>query len=170
MSQRFITKSRFNQALECTNNSSLPKKRSRQTASWKIFFGGFGPGLFPGGRTGAAALSWGSSNRKQILELWPTGSGDRGTPAAGECGYLEAACIYENLFIRIDILVKRGNEIQPIHVKAKSFDPADDNYLVGKLGGLVSGWKPFIWCGISMLRQSKMPSWVEDKILPHAGW
>lgn len=57
----------------------------------------------------------------------------------------EAAFRFENLFIRTDILVKRGKDIKLIEVKAKSFDPADENLLIGARGGLVSGWKPYLF-------------------------
>lgn len=57
----------------------------------------------------------------------------------------EAAFKYENLFIRTDILVKKGNDIKLIEVKAKSFDPEDDQLLVGSRGGIKSGWKPYLF-------------------------
>ena len=34
----------------------------------------------------------------------------------------EAAVAFQNLFCRIDVLVKKGNELQLIEVKAKSID------------------------------------------------
>ena len=37
----------------------------------------------------------------------------------------EAAFLYDNLFIRTDVLVKRGNHIDLIEVKSKLFDPTD---------------------------------------------
>ena len=40
----------------------------------------------------------------------------------GDCVIYEAAFLYENLFVRTDILVKSGNTIKVIEVKAKSFD------------------------------------------------
>lgn len=38
----------------------------------------------------------------------------------------EAALGYENLFVRVDILVKKGSEIELIEVKAKSFDSTEN--------------------------------------------
>ena len=73
----------------------------------------------------------------------------------------EAAFKFENLFIRTDILVKQGNDVQLIEVKAKSFDPADDHLLVGKRGGLVSTWKPYLF-DVAFQRyviQKSMPDW-----------
>ena len=57
----------------------------------------------------------------------------------------EAAFLIDGLFIRTDILVKSGDNIDLIEVKAKSYDPSDNNIFVGKRGGLVSGWKPYLF-------------------------
>ncbi|MGO4921408.1 DUF2779 domain-containing protein [Maribacter spongiicola] len=57
----------------------------------------------------------------------------------------EAAIAYEGLFIRTDILSKKGNHIKLIEVKAKSFDPNDEHLFIGKRGGINSGWKPYLF-------------------------
>ena len=57
----------------------------------------------------------------------------------------EAAFLVDGLFVRTDILVKTGNVIQLIEVKAKSHDPNDENVFLGKKGGLVPGWKPYLF-------------------------
>ena len=57
----------------------------------------------------------------------------------------EAAFQFDGLFIRTDIIVKKGNSIKLIEVKAKSFNPSDENIFVGVRGGLVSGWKPYLF-------------------------
>lgn len=57
----------------------------------------------------------------------------------------EAAFLYDGLFIRTDILVKQGNQIKLIEVKSKSFDPIDDYLFVGKQGGIIAGWKPYLF-------------------------
>lgn len=57
----------------------------------------------------------------------------------------EAAFRFDNLFIRTDILVKNGDRIELIEVKAKSFDPQDQFLFIGKRGGLESGWKPYLY-------------------------
>jgi len=46
----------------------------------------------------------------------------------------EAAIAYENLFIRADILVKKGNRLQLIEVKAKSYEGADDSFFFNASG------------------------------------
>ncbi|TRX11696.1 DUF2779 domain-containing protein [Flavobacterium gawalongense] len=57
----------------------------------------------------------------------------------------EAAFQFDGLFIRTDIIVKNGNIIKLIEVKAKSFNPNEENNFVGTRGGLVSSWKPYLF-------------------------
>lgn len=57
----------------------------------------------------------------------------------------EAAFLHDGLFIRTDILVKRGNSIQLLEVKSKSFNPKDENIFIGKTGRLISDWKPYLF-------------------------
>jgi len=55
----------------------------------------------------------------------------------------EPAIRFGNLFVRIDILVKRHNSFQLIEVKAKSYDSTDPK-IVGARGGISSGMLPYI--------------------------
>ncbi|WP_435414960.1 DUF2779 domain-containing protein [Polaribacter aestuariivivens] len=56
----------------------------------------------------------------------------------------EAAFLNKGLFIRADILVKRGNNIQLIEVKSKSYNSKDKNsFLTAK--NIKSEWKPYIF-------------------------
>jgi hypothetical protein len=57
----------------------------------------------------------------------------------------EAAFLIDGLFIRTDVLVKQGNNIELVEVKAKSFTPDDEYLFIGKRGGMVSGWKPYLF-------------------------
>lgn len=57
----------------------------------------------------------------------------------------EAAFEYNGLFIRTDILSKKGDHIQLIEVKAKSFDPNDKFVFLGKRGSINSGWKTYLY-------------------------
>lgn len=62
----------------------------------------------------------------------------------------EAAIQYKNLFIRADILIKRGSHIEVIEVKAKSFDPSEENQFYNKTmlkrgqKKLSSSWEPYL--------------------------
>lgn len=57
----------------------------------------------------------------------------------------EAAFLTDGLFIRTDVLVKKGNSIELIEVKSKSYSPNDDNIFKGKTDVLVSSWKPYLF-------------------------
>lgn len=57
----------------------------------------------------------------------------------------EPAFQFQNLLVRVDILVKKGNVIELIEVKAKSIDPHNDYNFIGKRGGLVSSWKSYLY-------------------------
>lgn len=57
----------------------------------------------------------------------------------------EAAFLVDGYFIRTDIIEKKGTKVRLIEVKAKSFDPNDENLFIGKKGGLVSSWKPYLF-------------------------
>ena len=57
----------------------------------------------------------------------------------------EAAFLIDDLFIRTDILVKSGDNIELIEVKAKSFIPEDEYPFIGKSGRMLSGWKPYLF-------------------------
>ena len=57
----------------------------------------------------------------------------------------EAAFLIDDFFIRTDILVKEGNKIRLIEVKAKSFNSNDENEFIGIRGGLNKDWKPYFF-------------------------
>lgn len=57
----------------------------------------------------------------------------------------EAALLADGLFIRTDVLIKRGNKVQLIEVKAKSFVPDDEYTFIGSRGGMKSGWKSYLY-------------------------
>ncbi|QXP59387.1 DUF2779 domain-containing protein [Olleya sp. HaHaR_3_96] len=57
----------------------------------------------------------------------------------------EPAFLIDGLFIRVDVLVKKGNDIELIEVKSKSFIPDNEYLLIGKSGKMVSGWKPYLF-------------------------
>lgn len=57
----------------------------------------------------------------------------------------EPAFKYDNLFIRVDILVKKGDNIELIEVKSKSYDPSNEYLFEGKRGGLVGSWKSYLF-------------------------
>lgn len=58
----------------------------------------------------------------------------------------EAAFCYGNLFVRVDILKKDGNNIELIEVKAKSWNPETDKFISSKpKGAVASGIRPYVY-------------------------
>lgn len=56
----------------------------------------------------------------------------------------EAAFLYQNCFIRADILVKKGNKIELIEVKSKSISPSENDFFNTK-GGMKPEWQPYLY-------------------------
>lgn len=61
------------------------------------------------------------------------------------CIIYEAAIKHENLFVRVDILIKKGTHIKLIEVKSKSADQKTDELFIGSRGNLLADWKPYIY-------------------------
>ena len=146
MSHRLLTKSRFKLALDCPNKLFYTKKEEYANRQLEDPF--------------LEALAQGGFQVEELARLeYPEGilidNNDWNYDLLVEqteellqwenVAIFEAAFRYENLFIRTDILVKRGNDIQLIEVKAKSFDPGDEYLLIGKRGGLNGPWKPYLF-------------------------
>ena len=55
----------------------------------------------------------------------------------------EAAVLWSQLFVRVDILIKRGNTLELIEVKAKSYNSTKPD-MVGARGGIKSEMRPYI--------------------------
>ena len=72
----------------------------------------------------------------------------------------EPAIRVNNFFIRIDVLVKRGNHFELIEVKAKSYDPLKPN-MRGARGGIASGMLPY-------LQDVAFQKWVLQQAFPKA--
>ena len=57
----------------------------------------------------------------------------------------EAAVQFENCFIRVDVLEKKGDRLVIHEVKAKSYDPTDEHFFIGKRGGLNANMRPYLY-------------------------
>ena len=57
----------------------------------------------------------------------------------------EGAFLAGDLFVRSDVIIKKGNLIELIEVKSKAFDPNNQNLFIGKRGGINSTWKPYLF-------------------------
>ena len=141
---RYLTKSRFKLAVDCPTKLFYTGKESvyRNLMSEDTFMqaladGGFQVGkmatmLYPQGievteRSNAEALA-----RTQAL-----------LHSADNIVLFEPAIAHGALLVRVDILVKRGHQIELIEVKAKSYD-SDEPSILGKRGGIGSAMLPYI--------------------------
>ena len=123
---RYLTKSRFKLAAECptklyyTGKDTIYRNLKREDAFLQALArGGFQVGkmatmLYPEGKE-ITARSNAEAEHQTQLEL----------SAHENIVLFEPAIRFENLFIRVDILVKRGNHFELIEVKAKSYDSHD---------------------------------------------
>ena len=142
MDPRYLTKSRFKIGLECPTKLYYTKKNKYVDAKLDDEFlkalaeGGFQVGelaklYFPGGI--------------DIDDLdYQTAIGQTDKLLKEEHSIIyEAAFLFENLFIRADIVIKNENHLELIEVKAKSFDPRSDSF-IGKKGGVGNQWRSYL--------------------------
>jgi hypothetical protein len=143
---RLLTKSRFKLGLECPNKLYYTRKKEYANKKQEDSFlqalaqGGFQVeelarmhypnGVLIEGNDGDYQLLW-----EQTQELLQQEN----------VIIYEPAFLVNGLFIRVDVLVKKGNNIELIEVKSKSFTPDDENLFIGKKGGMVSSWKPYLF-------------------------
>jgi hypothetical protein len=143
---RLLTKSRFKQALDCPNKLFYTKKEEYGNLKQADPF--------------LEALAQGGFQVEELARLeYPDGYLIEGNDWNYELlveqtkellkkenvVIFEAAFRYNNLFIRTDILVKKGNSVELIEVKSKSYDPLNEHLFIGKLGKLVGSWKPYLF-------------------------
>lgn len=74
----------------------------------------------------------------------------------------EPAFLFDNCFIRVDILVKQGDIIELIEVKAKSINSNDEFSILGKRGGLRSEWKSYLFdiAFQEYVMKKAFPNWI----------
>lgn len=159
---RLLTKSRFKLGLECPNKlfytrkDEYPNSKTIDPFLEALAQGGFQveelarlhypDGVLIEGNDWKYKLLW-----EQTQELLKQES----------VIIFEAAFLFDGLFVRTDILVKQGNRIELIEVKSKSFDATDDFLFVGKKGGIVSSWKPYLFdvAFQKFVMQACFPEW-----------
>lgn len=139
--ERYLTKSRFKLATECPTKLFYTKKKEYADQNLDDSFllaladGGFQVGelaklYFPGGHD-IRTLDYADSLRETNALL-----------QREEVTIYEAAIATENLFIRADILVKRGNHLMLYEVKSKSYDGSS---FTNKNGSISATWKPYLY-------------------------
>lgn len=158
---KVLSKSRFKIGLSCPNklyfssNKSYKNKEDDNTFLASLAEGGFQVEAlarlsYPGGHFIDAPYGAYQKAYNQTLELLKL----------EEVVIYEAAFLYDGLFVMTDILVKKGNQVRLIEVKAKSFDSTQANTFIGSRGDIRSGWRPYLF-------DIAFQSYVAKKCVPH---
>jgi len=141
---RYLTKSRFKLAVECptklfyTGKEDAYADTNRVNATLQALAdGGFQVGelakvMFPGG-----IEIDGKTHQEQLDQT-------RLLLERDDVTLFEAAICDGDLFARVDVLRKKGNMVELIEVKAKSFDSTDPFAIRSKRGGIDTGFLPYL--------------------------
>lgn len=141
-----LTKSRFKTALECPNKLFFTsKKEYANNKSEDPFLKALASGGFQVEELARLHYPNGVFINTENYEYEKAVQLTQEALLLDEVVIYEAAFQYEGLFIRTDIIVKKGNTIKLIEVKAKSFNPNDEYNFVGARKGLVNSWKPYLF-------------------------
>lgn len=142
--QRYLTKSRFKLALECPTklfytgkreyvNQTLDDQFLQALADGGHQVGELAKHYFPDGveihtlRTADALAQTNELLKQDNVVIY------------------EAAINYQNLLIRVDVLIKRPGHLQLVEVKAKSYNPDKDGDFRNTKDQPVSTWKPYLF-------------------------
>lgn len=144
MSTRYLTKSRFKLALECPVKLYYTGKKDvyYDNKFDNDFLAALAEGGFQVGELAKCYFPGGVD----IEELDYSSALDRTNELLQKDNVIiyEAAFLYRNLFIRADILEKKGSQIRLHEVKAKSFDSTNDSFS-NKNGAIASKWEPYLY-------------------------
>ncbi|WOC40722.1 DUF2779 domain-containing protein [Polaribacter sp. HL-MS24] len=143
---KVLSKSRFKTGLSCPNklyfsgDKSFKNKEDNNTFLATLAEGGFQVEAlarlsYPSGHFVDAPYGAYEKAYKQTLELLNQ----------DEVVIYEAAFLYDGLFVMTDILVKKGNHVRLIEVKAKSYDSTQTGTFIGTRGDIRSSWKPYLF-------------------------
>ena len=140
---RYLTKSRFKLGIECptklyyTGKKEYPDQKMDDSFLAALAEGGFQVGelaklYFPNGHD-ITSLDYDEAESQSLEVL-----------IQENVIIYEPAIRFRDLFIRIDVLIKKGNHFDLIEVKAKSFDETEEDPFLNKNGTIKSTWKPYL--------------------------
>lgn len=159
-SKRYLTKSRFKLAVECPTKLFYVRKEEKyeDSMSSNEFLMMLAEGGFQVGRLAQLCYPEGieiteKNNQKAI---------DATAPYLKQENVVlfEPAIQFGPYLIRIDILVKKGNQYQLIEVKAKSYNSKEPN-IRGARGGISKSMEPY-------LQDVAFQKWVLQQAIPNA--
>ena len=156
MKQKYLTKTKFSTALQCpTKLYYSDNKLYTNTQNDDKFLLALAEGGFQVGTLAKYYYSGGhdikSLDQKKCIEE------TRELLLNDKVIIYEAAIQFENYFIRIDILIKDGNNINLIEVKAKSYTSKDKFYT--SKGFITTSWRPYI-------NDVAFQNWVLEQAMP----
>ena len=141
---RYLTKSRFKMAMECPTKLSYTGKRAIYAD--KSLEDDFLAMLAEGGYQVGALAKVMHPEGIEVMESEHAAALTRTRELLSRerVTIFEAAISAGDLFVRVDILRKDGATVELIEVKAKSYDPADSEFFVGKKGGFKPAMLPYL--------------------------
>ena len=141
-SPRYLTKTRFKLAVECPTKLFYTKKDAyKDTKNEDSFLAMLADGGFQVGELAKLMFPTGVEIKSKISE-----DAEKETLkhlTQDEVVLFEPAIRFQNLLVRIDVLIKRGHSFELIEVKSKSYDPNLPK-IVGSNGGILSKMLPYI--------------------------
>jgi len=141
---RFLTKSRFKLALECT--AKLYYTGKKEYVDTKIddpFMNALAEGGFQVGEL-AKIYFEGGHNIDELDHAIAIAKTQELLKLRDVIIY-EAAFLYKDLFVRADIIKKTGDTIELIEVKAKSYDPSGKGFLNTSGDTIQPKWEPYLF-------------------------
>ncbi len=143
--QKYLTKSKFKLALDCpTKLFYQGKKDYKNNKLDNDFLKALAKGGFQVGELAKCYYPGGTNIQELDHEIALSKTNEL---LKNDCIIYEAAFSYQSLFIRADILIKKGKTIRLIEVKAKSIDSSDekDTLFSDREKDIRKKWKPFLY-------------------------
>ena len=146
----YLTKSRFKQGLECPTKLFYTNKKDEyaNASNEDSFLQSLAEGGFQVGELAKfyfhdnpieESITIKSSGNEAVKET------EERLSQKGRVVIAEAAFKFNNLFVRVDILVKEDNKISIYEVKAKSWDVDEDSFFDKKKSKIKSKWQPYVY-------------------------
>jgi len=153
---KYLTKSRFNSSLECPTKLYYTRKENYADESKEDKFLS---ALAEGGYQVGELAKYYHPNGFEVLSKDYNSQLEETSKLLQKEKVIiyEPAIKFENFFIRVDILVKNGNNVELIEVKAKSIR-SDSKFFTSK-GYINSSWRPYLY-------DIAFQNWVTKRVYP----
>ena len=144
MKPRTLSKSRFVMGLECPQKLIYDQdKRFRNLKREDSFLASLADGGFQVGEFAKAHFLGGHDI--VTLDMDEAIEQTRALLDAGDCVIFEAAILFQNCFIRVDVLEKKSDCLVIHEVKAKSFNSREERPFLTQKGELSSKWQGYLY-------------------------